>query len=233
MNTIDVINNIKQKSNTKLTPAQICYELKKAASGLTEDKIKSYQSEPLSENKEEAFDTISGFLAEREADNQISAVKAIGNTKEKNTEKAFDSKAKNTGLSNNNKNRNQESIDNDDKVLLPPPTDNEVRTFVIPTIADKIITNGKDGEEPNIVTYDSDNFSAMLRLGDEEQTISLDRKDSENTNALVASKRSNQQEYQIIINNLKREEFEKFKALFEKATQKETSEKENKGSELD
>lgn len=235
MNTIDIINNFKEERNSKLTTAQICYELKKAASGLTEDKIKSYQSKPLSENnKEEALDTISSFLAEREADNQISAVKAIESTKEKNTEKASDSKAKNSHLSDDNKNRNKENIDNENKVLLPPPTDDEIKQFVIPVIADKIITNGKDGNEPNTVTYHSDNFSAMLRLGDEEQTISLDRKDSENINALVASKGNNQQEYQIIINNLKHEEFEKFKALFDKATQKETSEKENKkNSELD
>lgn len=107
------------------------------------------------------------------------------------------------------------------KIELPPPTDNEVKQFVIPVIADKIITNGKDGVEKNTVTYDSDNFTAMLRLGDEEQVISLDRNNvsPEETNALIATKANSQQEYQIIINNVKAEEFERFKALLEKATQ--------------
>lgn len=230
MSTIDIINNLKEETNSKLTPAQICYELKKAASGLTEDKIKSYQSEPLSDDKKkEALDTIGSFLANREADNQVSVAENIEVYKEKDTEKSSDSKVKESSrLSEKNNSEGKENIDSQ------APTDNEIKTFVIPVIADKIITEGKDGEEPNIVTYDSNSFSAMLRLGDEEQTISLDRKDSENTNALVASKSNNQQEYQIVINNLKREEFEKFKALFDKAAQKEASEKEtDKGSELD
>lgn len=229
MSTIDIINNLKKETNSKLTPAQICYELKKAASGLTEDEIKSYQSEPLSDDKKkEALDTIGSFLANREADNQVSVAENIEVYKEKDTEKLSDSKVKESSrLSEKNNSEGKENIDSQ------TPTDNEIKTFVIPVIADKIITEGKDGEEPNTVTYDSNNFSAMLRLGDEEQTISLDRKDSENTNALVASKSNNQQEYQIVINNLKREEFEKFKALFDKAAQKEASEKEtDKGSEL-
>lgn len=230
MSTIDIINNLKKETNSKLTPAQICYELKKAASGLTEDEIKSYQSEPLSDDKKkEALDTIGSFLANREADNQVSVAENIEVYKEKDTEKSSDSKVKESSrLSEKNNSEDKENIDSQ------TPTDNEIKTFVIPVIADKIITEGKDGEEPNTVTYDSNSFSAMLRLGDEEQTISLDRKDSENTNALVASKSNNQQEYQIVINNLKREEFEKFKALFDKAAQKEASEKEtDKGSELD
>lgn len=229
MNSIDIINDIKEETGSKLTPAQICYELKKAAEGLSEDKVKLYQAEkPLSaEEKKEAVDAIGEILNKREADNGLTEL--IDNKKATSVE----NKSELTDEKEDSSTKIEDKKNNND-IILPPPTDNEVRTFVIPMIADKIIINGKDGEEPNIVTYDSDNFSAMLRLGDEEQTISLDRKDSENTNALVASKRSNQQEYQIIINNLKREEFEKFKALFEKATQKETSEKENnKGSELD
>jgi hypothetical protein len=124
----------------------------------------------------------------------------------------------------------------DDKKATPVlPTDEQIKQFVIPVIADKIITNGKDGVEKNTVTYDSDNFAAMLRLGDEEQTISLDRKDAspENMRALEARKGNNQQEYQIVINNVKAEEFERFKALFEKAKSKNIGELQKSGNEID
>ncbi|NJN07480.1 MAG: hypothetical protein HC815_05630 [Richelia sp. RM1_1_1] len=226
MNTIDIINDIKEQTGTKLTPAQICYELKRAASGLTEDKIKSYQSEPLSPNqRKDALDNISNFLTNREAENQMSLPKI-----------------ENTLIQDDNKLQKSDEIKSSNKLSEPetnnkaanPPTSEEVKRFVIPVIADKIITNAKNGTEPNTVTYNSDNFSAMLILEDEQQTISLDRKNAEpeNTNALIASKGNNQQEYQIIINNISRHEFERFKALFEKASQKQIEKENNKGSEL-
>lgn len=239
MSTIDIIENIKSETGSKLTPAQICYELKKAAGELSEDKIKQIQAEkPLTaDEKKEAMAMIGGFLANKEVDNTTPT-------------QLLDARENIADPIENDENRSEALTDieaqsstgvegKDDKKALPSPTNDEIKQFVIPVIADKIITNGKDGVEKNTVTYDSDNFTAMLRLGDEEQVISLDRKDalSENTNALVAAKGNNQQEYQIVINNINRNEFERFKALFEKATQKQSdaSKKQNKGDngELD
>lgn len=232
MSTIDVVDNIKKETGSKLTPAQICYELKKAASVLSEDKIKQIQAEkPLtSDEKKEAMTAIGGFLTSREADNatltreQLLDTKQIAASVENSEDKsqAVNSKGAQSSTKVQSKEGKEGKESKDKKEALSSPTNDEVKLFVIPVIADKIITNGKDGIEANTVTYDSDSFTAMLRLGDEEQVISLDRKDAspENTSALVAAKGNNQQEYKIIINNVNREEFERFKALFDKATQK-------------
>lgn len=45
MSTINVIENIKNETGSKLTPAQIAYELKKASAGLTEEKIEQLKAE--------------------------------------------------------------------------------------------------------------------------------------------------------------------------------------------
>ncbi|BAZ18469.1 hypothetical protein NIES4071_103540 (plasmid) [Calothrix sp. NIES-4071] len=105
---------------------------------------------------------------------------------------------------------------------LQQPTDNEVKQYVIPVVADKIASYGKSDINRDSITYENDNFTAMLRLGDEEQRITLDRKNTSSpdiANALTASKGNKEQEYQIILNNLTRDEFDRFKVLFEKANQ--------------
>lgn len=57
MSTIDVVDNIKKETGSKLTPAQICYELKKAAGELSEDKIKQIQAEkPLTADEKRSND---------------------------------------------------------------------------------------------------------------------------------------------------------------------------------
>lgn len=230
MSTIDIVNDIKENTQSNLTTAQIAYELKKAASGLTKDKIKDYQSETLSEkNKEEALEKIASFLCERETENQLTTADILTDITENNIEKL--------PVAEDVQNKSLTENDLNDK-NIKPPTNDEVKSIVIPVIANKIINNGKDGIEKNTVTYDSDNFSAMLRLGDEEQTISLDRRNAapEDINALVASKGNEQQEYQIIINNLNKDEFDKFKALFEKekeSRKEDNKENKNEGNELD
>lgn len=170
---------------------------------------------------------IGGFLTSREADNATPTREQLLDTKEiaasvENSEDKSQAVNSKEAQSSTKVESKEGKESKDKKEALPSPTNDEVKLFVIPVIADKIITNGKDGIEANTVTYDSDSFTAMLRLGDEEQVISLDRKDAspENISALVAAKGNNQQEYQIIINNVNREEFERFKALFDKATQK-------------
>lgn len=239
MSTIDIINDIKNEAGSKLTPAQICYEIKKAAGELSEDKIKSYQNEkPLTaDEKKEAMDAIGSFLAKREADNL--SIPELSNSQE--TANNIENSENKPQIINKISNKKEQSTteakikeSEDSKTVLPSPTNDEVKIFIVPVIADKIITNGKDGIEPDTVTYDSDNFTAMLRLGDEEQVISLDRKNTtkENTNALVATKNNNQQEYQIIINNINREEFERFKALFDKASQKTNASKEQNRDDI-
>lgn len=110
----------------------------------------------------------------------------------------------------------------EDEINLQQPTDNEVKQYVIPVVADKIASYGKSDINRDSITYENDNFTAMLRLGDEEQRITLDRKNTSSpdiANALTASKGNKEQEYQIILNNLTRDEFDRFKVLFEKANQ--------------
>lgn len=236
MSTLDIIDNIKNETGTKLTPAQIAYELKKAAAGLTEEKIEQIKAEkPLNdEDKKKAMETIGSFLATKEAEN-ASPIQPIDVQRRGNIATSIDNNENKLESITNDEAKPSNKIDDKKATPVLPPTDEQIKQFVIPVIADKIITNGKDGVEKNTVTYDSDNFAAMLRLGDEEQTISLDRKDAspENMRALEARKGNNQQEYQIVINNVKPEEFERFKALFEKATSKNIGELQKSDNEID
>lgn len=254
--TIEVLEELKIETGSKLTIAQIAHQIKVAAAGLTEDKIQQIKAEnPLTEeSRKEAIAGIGNYLKTKEKELDVPAL-VESSIFEKNsmalidndnkyqisdkdiTSQTLKSEGKKEANALDNVNGNNKNIkdiestngvksakDNKDtkgiKEELPPPSTEEVRQFVIPVVVDKIISHGKDGIEKDTVTYDSDNFTAMLRLGDEEQVLSLDRKnDPELSKALLATKDNNQQEYQLVINNLNREEFERFKAIFEKANQ--------------
>lgn len=95
--------------------------------------------------------------------------------------------------------------------------DSQIRQFVIPVILDRLDIFGKSDKETQGIIYKSEEYTASLKLEEDSQTLSLDRNlpDSEQSReALLASRDNNSEEYSITINNLTKEEFERFKTLF-------------------
>ncbi|QLE39934.1 hypothetical protein FD723_05245 [Nostoc sp. C052] len=95
--------------------------------------------------------------------------------------------------------------------------DSQIRQFVIPVILDRLDIFGKSDKETHEIIYKGEAYTASLKLEKDSQTLSLDRNlpDSEQSQeALLASRDNNSEEYSITINNLTKEEFERFKTLF-------------------
>lgn len=95
--------------------------------------------------------------------------------------------------------------------------DSQLRQFVIPVILDRLDIFGKSDKETKGIIYKSEEYTASVKLEEDSQTLSLDRNlpDSEESReALLASRDNNSEEYSITINNLTKEEFERFKTLF-------------------
>ncbi|MBD2413956.1 hypothetical protein H6H01_25165 [Nostoc calcicola FACHB-3891] len=95
--------------------------------------------------------------------------------------------------------------------------DSQIRQFVIPVILDRLDIFGKADKETQGVIYKSEEYTASLKLEEDSQTLSLDRNlpdYEESREALLASRDNNSEEYSITINNLTKEEFERFKTLF-------------------
>ncbi|MEH1947129.1 MAG: hypothetical protein V7K77_09250 [Nostoc sp.] len=114
----------------------------------------------------------------------------------------------------NNGNPVEESPENRIQSLT---ADSQIRQFVIPVILDRLDIFGKSDKETQGIIYKSEEYTASLKLEEDSQTLSLDRNlpDSEQSReALLASRDNNSEEYSITINNLTKEEFERFKTLF-------------------
>jgi len=119
--------------------------------------------------------------------------------------------------------------------------DSQIRQFVIPVILDRLDIFGKSDKETQGIIYKSEEYTASLKLEEDSQTLSLDRNlpdYEESREALLASRDNNSEEYSITINNLTKEEFERFKTLFnEQQARREQSQKQFKnqdsGKELD
>ncbi|OYD89256.1 hypothetical protein CDG77_19360 [Nostoc sp. 'Peltigera membranacea cyanobiont' 213] len=119
--------------------------------------------------------------------------------------------------------------------------DSQIRQFVIPVILDRLNLFGISDKETQSVVYKGEAYTASLKLEEDSQTLSLDRNlpdYEESREALLASRDNNSEEYSITINNLTKEEFERFKTLFnEQQARREQSQKQFKnqdsGKELD
>lgn len=95
--------------------------------------------------------------------------------------------------------------------------DCQIQQFLIPVILDRLNIFGKPDQETQGIIYKSEEYTASLKLEEDSQTLSLDRNlpDSEESKeALLASRDNNSKEYSITINNLTKEEFERFKTLY-------------------
>ncbi|MCW5313056.1 hypothetical protein GTQ43_04110 [Nostoc sp. KVJ3] len=113
--------------------------------------------------------------------------------------------------------------------------DSQIRQFVIPVILDRLDIFGKSDKETQGIIYKGEAYTASLKLEEDSQTLSLDRNlpDSEQSQeALLASRDNKSKEYSITINNLTKEEFERFKTLFnEQQTRREQSQQQFKNQD--
>ncbi|BDA75897.1 unknown protein (plasmid) [Calothrix sp. PCC 7716] len=253
-NFIEIVDKVKEMTGSNLTYAQFAAVFKDAMLNSTlskerQEQLKEESKSLSNDKKEDILKGIGNYIIAKEnelnipynnSNNQIiqsneTSIKdesSITNISTKNNSNAFEQNHKPTAIADNK----TPLIEEDKKIDLPSPSDNEVKQYVIPVVADKIASYGKSDINKDSITYENENFTAMLRLGDEEQRITLDRKNMspDTANALTASKSSKEQEYQIILNNLTRDEFERFKALFEKANQEKnnTNKDQHKSDEL-
>lgn len=115
--------------------------------------------------------------------------------------------------------------------------DSQIRQFVIPVILDRLDIFGKSDKKTQGIIYKGEAYTASLKLQEDSQTLSLDRNlpDSEQSQeALLASRDNNSEEYSITINNLTKEEFERFKTLFnEQQARREQSQQQFKNQDSD
>ncbi|NMF63251.1 hypothetical protein DP113_34485 (plasmid) [Brasilonema octagenarum UFV-E1] len=94
----------------------------------------------------------------------------------------------------------------------------QIQQFVIPVIVDRINTYGKADKDTRSIFYKGEEYTAILKLEKDSQILSLDRNYpelEESKETLLASCDNNSEEYSIIINNLTKEEFERFQVLFQ------------------
>ncbi|MHC0067286.1 hypothetical protein ACWATR_30985 [Nostoc sp. UIC 10890] len=141
------------------------------------------------------------------------------------------------------KNLTTKNDDNNGKPVEETPEDKvqsltadfQIRQFVIPIILDRLDILGKSDKETQGIIYESEEYTASLKLEEDSQTLSLDRNwpDSEQSReVLLASCDNNSEEYSITINNLTKEEFERFKTLFnEQQARREQSQKKFKNQD--
>ncbi|MFL9458169.1 hypothetical protein AB0758_45005 [Tolypothrix bouteillei VB521301_2] len=76
---------------------------------------------------------------------------------------------------------------------------------------------GRSDKETQSIFYKGEEYTASLKLEKDSQILSLDRNYpelEESQEALLASRDRNSEEYFITINNLTKDEYERFKALF-------------------
>lgn len=141
---------------------------------------------------------------------------------------------KNPTNKNDDKNGNLVEDGQHDKVQSLT-ADFQIKQFIIPVILDRLDIFGKPDKETQGIIYKSEEYTASLKLEEDSQTLSLDRNlpDSEESQeALLASRDNNSEEYSITINNLTKEEFERFKTLFnEQQARREQSQKQFKNQD--
>ncbi|MHC5818594.1 MAG: hypothetical protein ACYT04_22570 [Nostoc sp.] len=141
---------------------------------------------------------------------------------------------KNTTNKNDDNNGNLVKESPEDRVQLFP-ADSQIQEFVIPVILDRLDIFGKPDKETQDIIYKSEEYTASLKFEEDSQTLSLDRNLpdlEESKEALLASRDNNLEEYSITINNLTKEEFERFKTLYnEQQARREQSQRQFKNQD--
>lgn len=114
---------------------------------------------------------------------------------------------------------------NTDTIIIEAPievneniaTVQEVRDIVIPLIVLRLKNNGVVNEENKTIAYESEEYLAVTKTENDVQFIRLEKVifDCESSKEIVlASKDNNSDAYNVTVNNLSKNELERFKALF-------------------
>ncbi|WP_246163629.1 hypothetical protein [Brasilonema sennae] len=122
-------------------------------------------------------------------------------------------------LENQSFNSDQKDDDNNSKSELAVENreviiakNSDVQQVMIPKLLEILSNEGKQGN--GSVVYQGEKYTVNIQIEESSNTLSLDRNsDSENQEALLASKNNDEPIYSIIVNNVTQEEFERFKLL--------------------
>ncbi|RAM48105.1 MAG: hypothetical protein C6Y22_29815 [Hapalosiphonaceae cyanobacterium JJU2] len=145
-----------------------------------------------------------------------------------NTTTEIESQTFSTDKKDDDKNGNNEATTEDKKVVITKNSD--VQQIIIPKLLEVLSNEGKP--ENGSIVYQGDKYTASIKLEESCNTLFLDRNsDLENKEALVASKNHNEPSYNIIVNNITQEEFERFKLLFEEQNRHKQAQQQIKDSD--
>ena len=108
-------------------------------------------------------------------------------------------------------NKTEATVENQEISIIK---NSEIQQLIIPKLLELLSNKGQP--ENGAVVYQGEKYTVGIKLEEDSNTLSLDRNsDSENKEALIALKGSDEPNYSIIVNNITLAEFERFKLLFE------------------
>ncbi len=82
----------------------------------------------------------------------------------------------------------------------------------------RLKNNGTVDKDSQTITYRGEEYFAVIKMEEQSQTLKLDKIFlglEEDKEIILANKNYDSEEYNIIVNNLSKNEFERFKRLFE------------------
>lgn len=119
----------------------------------------------------------------------------------------------NSDKKDDDKNSKSEVAVKDREIVIAKNSD--VQLVIIPKLLEVLSYEGK--QENGLVVYQGEKYTVSIKIEESSNTLSLDRNsNSENREALIASKNNHEPSYSIVVNNITQEEFERFKLLFNK-----------------
>lgn len=138
-----------------------------------------------------------------------------------------ESQPSSTGKKNDdNNNKTEATVENQEVVITK---NSDIQQVIIPKLLEVLRNEGNP--ENGAVVYQGEKYTVSIKLEEDSNTLSLDRNsDSDNKEALIASKGSDEPNYSIVVNNITQAEFERFKLLFEeqnRRTTQQTQEQDN------
>ncbi|BDA72382.1 unknown protein [Calothrix sp. PCC 7716] len=129
-----------------------------------------------------------------------------------------ESQPSNTDKKDDDNNKTETTVENQEFTIVK---NLQIQQVIIPKLLEVLSNKGQP--ENGAVVYQGEKYTVGIKLEENSNTLSLDRNsDSENKEALIASKGSDEPNYSIIVNNITQAEFERFKLLFEEQNRRTT-----------
>lgn len=129
-----------------------------------------------------------------------------------------ESQPSNTDKKDDDNKKTEATVENQEFTIVK---NSQIQQVIIPKLLEVLSNKGQP--ENGAVVYQGEKYTVGIKLEENSNTISLDRNsDSDNKEALIASKGSDEPNYSIIVNNITQAEFERFKLLFEEQNRRTT-----------